>query len=454
MLKQLQQKYSGAPAGGAKGSTAAATEAEDNVDANTLGAMAMEAMLSGDMEKYEELNKRLERKQAAISKAALPAAEDAPVEGETSGNVRVKVIEEVDAAGRNRSLLESVQTTSVHTKGRNKRGQANAVPGKDAKGYYQDDEISLGELLKKERIEGVQDYDSNFASHILKKGSKFKMLNEDEDEAYALGWYEHSSKKMEAAKCGQKQHRQQANDTNRVQVNLDQCTRCMESKRFGRRESVISVSPLAYVCVDGFNQCVLPGQVFIAPQEHVTAITDLDEAAYAEIRNYQKCLVRFFESQEPPKAVLFIESAVHRVSREKALLGGGGHAAIVAYPIELPLLDQARGYWKKALDEAENEFETTHKKVIPTDTKGGVRRAVPKGFPYIHVDFCLGGGYAHIVDNVVDFQRDFVQHTIAGMCELTILDRAYASKDEYRNAGLDLRARFSEGYDWTQVLKG
>ena len=34
-----------------------------------------------------------------------------------------EVLEEVDAAGRSKKLLESVQSTSVHTKGRNKRGE-------------------------------------------------------------------------------------------------------------------------------------------------------------------------------------------------------------------------------------------------------------------------------------------------------------------------------------------
>eukprot|EP00438_Fugacium_kawagutii_P026841 Skav236122 [mRNA] locus=scaffold7369:26340:29376:- [translate_table: standard] len=128
----------------------------------------------------------------------------------------------------------------------------------------------------------------------------------------------------------------------------------------------------------------------------------------ADIRNYQKCL-------QPPRAVLFVESSVHRVSRDKALLGAGPHTCIVAYPIEIELLAQAKTYWKKALDEAENEFETSHKKVIETDSKGGARSAVPKGFPYIHVDFSLGGGFVHVIDNVIDFPKDFVQHVMAGM---------------------------------------
>ena len=84
---------------------------------------------------------------------------------------------------------------------------------------------------------------------------------------------------------------------------------------------------------------------------------------------------------------------------------------------------------------------------------------------YIHVDFSLGGGFAHVIDNVPEFPRDFAQHVIAGMrlvctllymyctlrdfptaansrtctcfqpqsklrCEMTILDRAYTCKEE------------------------
>lgn len=143
---------------------------------------------------------------------------------------------------------------------------------------------------------------------------------------------------------------------------------------------------------------MLPGQVFISPQEHVSAATDIDDATWTEIRNYQKCLVRYFEAQEPPKAVLFAESAVHQVSREKILLGGGPHAAVVAYPVDTGVLDEARAYFKKALDEAECEWSAQHKKVIETTAKGGVRDAIPRNFPYVHVDFSLGGGYAHVVE--------------------------------------------------------
>ncbi|CAK0801055.1 unnamed protein product, partial [Prorocentrum cordatum] len=205
-MRRLQSKYArdeGAPAAAKAADEALAAEREkeddDPEDANALGALALEAMLAGDMARYDQLNKRLEERQAALAAAgpaATGTADGVPELPPSKPQANVKILEEVDSAGRKRSLVESVQSgPSVRTQGRNKRGTANAVPSgkkneKQAPGYYEDDNVSLDDLLKRERITGVQDYDHNLSSHILKKGSKFKMLEEDEDEAYALGWYE------------------------------------------------------------------------------------------------------------------------------------------------------------------------------------------------------------------------------------------------------------------------
>jgi hypothetical protein len=460
-MAQIQAKYSFTSSGDADTSGTVSTAPaesrteEDAEDANTLGAMAMQAMLSGDMAKYEELNQRLEKKQAAVAAALDKSKAAATAPTLSQHGQQVKVLEEINAAGRSHSLLESVQTTSVKTKGKHTKGTVNAVPGRGKKveGFYEDDEVNLGDLMRRERIEGVQDYDSNFANHILKKGSKFKMLDAEDDEAYALGWFEDSSKKVDDRQRAERQMRQRMSDKGRVQVNLDLCTRCMESKRFGRRDALISQSEHAYLCAEGFNQSILPGQVFIAPREHCSAITDVDEDVWMELRNYQKCLIRYFDAQEPAKAVIFVESVVQRVSREKALMGGGPHAAIIAYPVDLEIFSDARLYWKKALEESECEFTTQHKRVIATDGKGSIRKAVPQGFAYVHVDFSLSGGYAHIVEDSSEFPRDFAQHTMAGMCGLTILDRAYTNRDVYKNACLALRKNFCSSFDWTQSTK-
>merc|ERR1712048_43258 len=120
----------------------------------------MQAMLSGDMELYAELNRRLEQMQSKL--AAVHVGDQSSAK---KGD-RTEVIEELDAAGRNRVLVGSVQSSSVAVKGK-KRGTANtgtAKGGKDT-GFYNDDDVSLEDLIKRERIEGVQDYDGNFANH-------------------------------------------------------------------------------------------------------------------------------------------------------------------------------------------------------------------------------------------------------------------------------------------------
>jgi len=419
----------------------------------------MEAMLSGDMARYEELNKRLELRQAQLAAGQSSASGVQDGRGSSSREMldadgrRTEVLEEVDAAGRSKVLLSSVQAASVATKGKH-RGSAKvaaAAKGGRVAGFYGDDDVSLDELVRRERIEGVQDYSANLAEYISKKKG-FKPLHEDEDEAYALGWYEDSSKKLDAKARDVKEQRQAVQDKQRVKHNLEKCTRCMESKRFAR-QAVISVSPRAFLCMDGLGQSILPGQLVICPQDHVPATTDVDDSTWTEMRNYQKCIVRYFEAQDPPQAVIFAESSIHRVSRDQLLLGGGPHAAVVAYPVPHETLSDARFFFKKAFDEAECEWSAQHKKVIETSAKGGVRGAIPKNFPYVHIDFSLGGGFAHVVEDSTEFAKDFVQHTIAGMCELTTIDRAYPTKDKHREAVEEMVRKFSDGFDWTQALK-
>lgn len=472
VLRRMRSKYGGGAADAAAhaeppkaaAAAAAAAEDEDELDANTLGAMAMESMLAGDMETYASLNKRLEKKQADLAAAAGAAGAAARPRAAPQGN-RTEVLEEVDGLGRSRAMLESVHTTSTSVQGK-RRGEANAIPGegpakdskgqkpaKDAKtpGYYADDNISLDDLVKRERVEGVQDYDRNITDHIL-HAKKFKQLHDDEDEAYALGWYESHDKKLGAQKGAELQRKKEVRDKQSMKRNLENCDRCMESKKFRAKDALFSASPRAYLCADGQNRCILPGQVFICPQDHVEASTDLDDAAWTEIRNYQKCLVRYWEAQDPPKAVLFTESCVNRVSKDRLLVGGGAHAHVVAYPVDPAIIPEARAYFKKALDEAECEWSAQHKKVIVTSGKGGVRDAIPKNFPYVHVDFNLSGGFAHVVEDASEFPKDFLQHTIAGMCELTVLDRAYHSKEAYWEDVKAMKLRFSASFDWTSAL--
>merc|ERR1719158_245253 len=85
------QKATGTSAPADAEGAKAATDADDKLDANALGAMAMEAMLSGDMARYEELNAKLERKQAEAASLAAAATASAASSSRSLANLAARV---------------------------------------------------------------------------------------------------------------------------------------------------------------------------------------------------------------------------------------------------------------------------------------------------------------------------------------------------------------------------
>jgi Protein similar to CwfJ C-terminus 2 len=57
--------------------------------------------------------------------------------------------------------------------------------------------------------------------------------------------------------------------------------------------------------------------------------------------------------------------------------------------------------------ESEGEW-AQHKKLIDTKARGGLRRSVPKDFPYFWVEFGVGGGgFAHVIEDELKFKKTF-----------------------------------------------
>lgn len=72
-----------------------------------------------------------------------------------------------------------------------------------------------------------------------------------------------------------------------------------------------------------------------------------------------------------------------------------------------PLLPaQSPIYFKKALEESESEWSQHNaKSVIDTRAKG-LRGSIPANFPYFNVDFGIGGGFVHVIDNEAEFDAN------------------------------------------------
>lgn len=74
------------------------------------------------------------------------------------------------------------------------------------------------------------------------------------------------------------------------------------------------------------------------------------------------------------------------------------HTFLECIPISPELAENAPFYYKKALSESESEW-AQHKKII--DTRGkGIKKCVPEGFPYFHVEFGYNGGFAHVIEGL------------------------------------------------------
>merc|ERR1712083_837279 len=105
-----------------------------------------------------------------------------------------------------------------------------------------------------------------------------------------------------------------------------------------------------------------------------------------------------------------------------------------------------------ALAEQADDFGTNNK---PLSTKGkGLRRTMPKGFPYFFVEWdAPNQGVAQMIESY-DFRQDFVADCIAGMTGADPIrfqrKKKFSSEQERRHI-LDFLEKWKK-YDWTEQL--
>jgi hypothetical protein len=190
---------------------------------------------------------------------------------------------------------------------------------------------------------------------------------------------------------------------------------------------------------------LVPYHCLITTLEHATASTEWDDSAVAESARFKQALVQMFASMQ--HGCLFIETANER-SR-------GRHAVIECIPLPRDQFLDAPIYFKKAILESDEEW-AQHKKLI--DTRGGkpIARAVPKGFAYFHVEFGLDGGFAHVIEDSVQFPADFGKGVICGLleepAEFMLRFKSQTRQEEWQRVQEFLQ--HYKRFDWTAKLAG
>ena len=292
--------------------------------------------------------------------------------------------------------------------------------------YYADDDrsASLQELMRREKYEGVADYDANFARNVMKKRN-FKATDMDVDDEYDGHSYQQqllyesadgrNSKRKKRARDAD-QNRQKSisiNDYLKLQKTNDSCPRCIGNKLHnnnGDGRFVVAASHHSYLLFPPKGELV-PGHCFIVPTDHVTSSRGLDEDAWTEMRNFKKSLLRMFAAEK--KVPFFIETCMYLNNR-----GPKNHTFVEVIPVPAEESHKGPIYFKKALQEVESEWSVHKAKAVIETGQKGLRGSIPENFPYFHVEFGLSRGFAHVIDDETSFKRNFGRNIIIGLLGL------------------------------------
>ena len=218
---------------------------------------------------------------------------------------------------------------------------------------------------------------------------------------------------------------------------------CMISygtERFSK-ENVISLGNHTILTLPVYS-ALTEGQCYITTTERRLSELDMEDEELTEVRNFKKCLMQ--KAAEEGCQMLFAEVSIPSFRRQ---------TFIDCIPIPNEEFRDIELYFYKALDECENEFIQTHKRVV--DTKGKqLKHCLASGIPYVNISFNLDGGYAHVIADKSSFPKYIVNDICGPILGVGMGGRLSTKQREYL-VGAEARKRFRtawDKYDWTKML--
>ncbi|XP_003559912.1 CWF19-like protein 2 [Brachypodium distachyon] len=286
-----------------------------------------------------------------------------------------------------------------------------------------------------DRRKREEDADLHLANRIM-HNKQYNMTKSVEDE-YDFG--DAPSKK------GKRKVQEEKRDTHRhILTQKERCLYCFENPS-RPKHLVVAIGNFTYLMLPQFEP-VVPGHCVILPLQHESATRTVDKNVWEEIRNFKKCLLKMFAQQD--KDVVFMETVINLVKQRR-------HCMIECIPVPCEVSNKAPMYFKKAIDEAEEEWSQHEmKKLIPTS--GNLRQVIPENFAYFHVEFGLDRGFVHVIDDESNFSAGFGLNVIRGVLRLPGEDmhrrRRHESMDNQKQAVASFMKDW-EAFDWTKQLE-
>ncbi|CAG8642826.1 11307_t:CDS:2, partial [Cetraspora pellucida] len=341
---------------------------------NKLQAKALRARMM-NLPNASELEKQYENARLVAENSS------SGVESETY----VEVLPLLDSGGRPYDLSGTTSKFSQHvgsSRRKKEKIETHDVTGQRIRYFSNDDELTLNDLVRQERLGSRKSMDSQVAERIV-GDSKF------EDD---LEYMDENADSI--AKISQKsaeQNRQFAiEDFKKSKQALENCIYCHND--VPPKVAVVSMGYRVYLALPNVVE-VTKGHCLIVPVQHCSSTLECDDDAWDEIRD---------------QGVIFMETVVH--------LKYQNHTVIECIPIPWDLAQDAPAYFKEGIMESGGEW-SQNKKLIDT-SKTGFRRSMVKELPYFHVWFGLDKGFGHVIEKEKSFPRWFGKEIVAGVCDL------------------------------------
>ncbi|CAN0904409.1 CWF19-like protein 2 [Linum grandiflorum] len=381
-----------------------------------------------------------------------------------SSNAKLEVISKVDSSDRR----QPAQCTVVITEGMTANQLAAKALQLRLKGKHEEADILMkeSEKLKEKQNAGeqmVQPQTAGSANRYVAHHSSTRKKDDDsadknlartimQNKQYSLSGRADDEYDFEDGPT--KKSRKKEKDNGRKSENMsvgthimtqqERCLFCFENPN-RPKHLVLSIANLTYLMLPQ-RKPVVPGHCCILTLQHESSTRTVDDNVWEEIRNFKKCLIMMFAKQE--KEVVFLETVMGLAQQRR-------HCLVECIPLPQDVAKEAPLYFKKAIDEAEDEWSQHNaKKLIDTSIKG-LRGSIPKDFPYFHVEFGLKKGFVHVIDNESQFNSSLGLNVIRGMMQLPEEDMYRRRRQDSAQGQKLAVAEFVRDWqplDWTKQL--
>ncbi|XP_050189572.1 CWF19-like protein 2 [Myiozetetes cayanensis] len=366
---------------------------------NRLGARIVKAELMGDMELASELQAELDNARK-LREIQGPIPAKAGKEASSRQEDEQVVLVRTDESGRAWPVTGPAEPQEAKG-GRRKRQMVPTHVDKERVRYFQDDDnMDLKDLVKNEKMRTAEDQNSLF----MRMASK--LMEKTDRDYYTLDdmFVSKAAKRARSGEEEETQRRKAIQEHQQLAARMEKCPYCFDSSALSKH-LIIAIGTKVYLSLPS-NQSLTEGHCLIAPLQHHTAATLLDEDIWEEIQMFRSALVKMFEAKDLD--CVFLETNMSMKKRY--------HMVYECIPLPKEVGDMAPIYFKKAIMESDEEW-SMNKKLIDLSSKD-VRKSVPKGLPYFSVDFGLQGGFAHVIEDQHNFPHYFGKEIIGGMLDL------------------------------------